>query len=239
MHRRLCRLAGLAIGIAIQVFGEDLKSTKQLEGILQELQKIRALLERFQSGGESARASSIVAMDLDGEPLGSPEAPITIVEFADYQCPYCKDFFRRTFTDIKKTYIDSKRVRYFVIDLPSPSHPHALRAAQAVRCAGEQGRYWAMREALLAADEGVDSEGLTSIGQRLNVDVEELRQCVESGRYKEAIQQDVKTAATKGIRGTPTFVVGKSIQGGVEGEVVVGSVPFGIIEKKLKQLENK
>ena len=238
IFNRFSLLVVLALfGASFSLFADDSQVERQLEGVLGELQKIRILLERSQLSRDiGPPPSSTVALDLKGVPhLGATDAPLTIVEFTDFECPYCRQFFNRTFTDVKRNLIDSHKVRYYSMDMPSPNHRNALLAAQAGRCAGEQGKYWTMHDLLQSSTVELSKEGIMSFARESNVDSDLLRQCIEAGRHKDAILNDMKSARAKGIQGTPSFVIGKSTIAGVEGEVVVGAVPYGIIEKKLKQ----
>ena len=101
---------------------------------------------------ETARAAAPSAEpDREFNMLGSADAPVTIIEFTDLQCPYCAAFDKQTFPKLRKAYIDTGKVRYTSRDLPLPMHPHAVPAAVAVRCAGEQDRYWEFRHAVFDA----------------------------------------------------------------------------------------
>ena len=120
---------------------------QQGEQILQELRQIRQLLERQQAKPaaqqpqEEAPTKAKIT-DLSGVPmLGSKTAPLTIVEYTDYQCPFCQRFHVTVFAELKKAYIDTGKVRFFSKDMPLDFHPNAMRAAMAARCAGEQGKF--------------------------------------------------------------------------------------------------
>ena len=80
--------------------------------------------------------------------LGSANATITLIEFTDYQCPFCSRHFNQTYEQIKKDYIDTGKVKFYLRDFPLGFHPNAQKAAEAARCAGDQGKYWEMHDAL-------------------------------------------------------------------------------------------
>src|SRR6202012_2903153 len=143
--------------------------------------------------------------------LGSKDAPITMVEFTDYQCPFCQRFHLQVYSMLKKDFVDTGKVRFFSRDLPLDSlHPNAFRAAQAARCAGDQGQFWQLRDMMAAHPEALDMENLVKDASALHLDAKTFRTCVESGKYKEAVQGDVLEAMKIGSDGTPAFVVGKS-----------------------------
>lgn len=231
---RFWAVAAVSVGVALGA--DECAPAKQLDEILSELQKIRALLE---SGGPRREGQIAKRAELavgDAPFLGSKEAPITIVEFMDYQCPYCQQFYRQTFRDLKEQYIDSHKVRFYVVQFPLARHPNALLAAGAARCAGEQGQFWAMHGRMQseAGELGVDT--LAGLAKEVGIDVAKFQGCLEARRYEGAIEEGRREASSNGIRGTPTFVIGKSTPAGVEGELVTGALPFGTFEEKIRAL---
>ena len=120
--------------------------------------------------------------------LGNKDAPVTMVEFTDYQCPFCQQFHAETFAELKKNYIDTGKVRFFSRDLPLDFHPNAMRAAQAGRCAAEQGKFWKMRDLMAANPDKLDLESLVETAGSLKLDVTAFRACVESEKDKNAVQ---------------------------------------------------
>jgi protein-disulfide isomerase len=159
-----------------------------------------------------------------------------MVEFTDFQCPYCRNFHVSTFADLKREYIDTGKLRFVSRDLPLDFHPNAMQAAEAGRCAGEQGQFWAMRDRMNSNPDKLDMPSLVSWAQDLKINVAGFRSCVESGKYKNAIQTDIMLAQRIGANGTPSFVVGKSTPDGVDGELIVGAMPYVTFDQKLKDL---
>ena len=215
-------------------------TVEQGEQIIEELREIRQLLQmQGEKGGPPAPTRA--KLDLTGfQMLGSPSAPLTLVEFTDYQCPYCRQFHITTFADLKKTYIDTGKVRFYSRDLPLDAiHPNALRAAQAARCAIEQKQYWTLRDLMGANPDKLDLDHLVGFAASLKMDTNAFRTCVESQRYKEAVQNDLLEAMKIGAEATPTFVIGKSTPQGVDGELLVGAQPFTEFVKVISKLESK
>jgi protein-disulfide isomerase len=215
-------------------------SKQQGDEILKELRLIRQLLERQQAkpaAPQEEQPTRAKITDLSGvSMLGSKTAPLTIVEYTDYQCPFCQRFHVTSFAELKKNYIDTGKVRFFSKDLPLDFHPNAMRAAQAARCAGEQGKFWELRDTMGANPDKLDMEHIVGFAADLKMDTAALRSCVDSGKYKEPVQRDVLEAMRIGANGTPTFVVGKSVGDGVDGELMVGAMPFQMFDAKLKDL---
>ncbi len=212
---------------------------QQGEEILQELRQIRQLLEKQQAkaGKQEEGPTKARIADLSGvSMLGARTAPITIVEFTDYQCPYCQHFHMTTFAELKKAYIDTGKVRFYSKDLPLDFHPNAMRAAMAARCGAEQGKFWELRDTMGANPNSLDMEHIVGFAGDLKLDTARLRTCIDSGKYKDPVQSDVLEAMKIGANGTPTFVVGKSVGNGVDGELMVGAMPFQMFDARLKEL---
>jgi protein-disulfide isomerase len=245
--KKFLRFAGFAalplallLPLGAQDAGKDPGITRQqADQILNELRQIRQLLERQQA--QAARPQEEQAtkakLNLAGfAMLGSKEAPLTIVEFTDYQCPFCQRFHTTSFAELKKNYIDTGKVRFYSRDMPLDFHPDAMRAAQAARCASDQGQFWQLRDVMGANPNKLDMDSLVVDATDLKMDVKAFRACVASEKYKEAVQTDVLEAMKIGANGTPTFVIGKSTPDGVDGELVVGAQPYPVFDQKLKEL---
>jgi protein-disulfide isomerase len=213
----------------------------QADQIINELRQIRQLLEKQQgrpAAPQEEQPTRAKVSDLTGVPmLGSKGAPLTIVEYTDYQCPFCLRFHLSAYPDIKKNYIDTGKVRFFSKDLPLDFHPNAMRAAQSARCAGEQGKFWELRETMSANPDKLDMGHIMGFATDLKLDTQKFQDCVNSEKYKTSVQADVAEAMRVGANGTPAFVVGKSTGNGVDGELVVGAMPFAIFDQKLKDMQ--
>lgn len=209
---------------------------EQADAILTELRQIRQLLERTIRSAQGAPEQEQKAkLKIDGAWLGSKEAPVTMVEFTDYQCGFCRRFHVATFPELRKKYIDTGKVRFLSRDLPLEMHSNAFRAAEAARCAGDQGRYWEMRDVLISNSNRLGPEDLAGYAQQLKLNIPEFRACLDKGKYKDAIERDKTEAASLKIGGTPSFIIGRSTPDGVEGEVVVGAQPLPVFEAKLSE----
>jgi protein-disulfide isomerase len=214
---------------------------QQAEQILQELRQIRQLLERQQQQQPSAGPPAKIKMNLEGAPmLGNKNAPLTMVEFTDYQCPFCQQFHTQTFGELKKNYVDTGKVRFYARDLPLDSmHPNAMRAAEAGRCANDQGQFWKLRDVMGNHPDKLDLESLLADAEFLKLDVKAFRVCVVQEKYKNEIQADLMEAMRIGADGTPAFVLGKSTADGVDGDLLVGAQPYNMFDLKLRSLDTK
>ena len=159
-------MGGAATGPAFAVRGRrgnqerETITRQQADDILNELRQIRQLLERQgATAAEEPPAPITAKLNLAGmNMLGSKNAPLTMVEFTDYQCPFCQRFHTTVFNDLKKNYVDTGKLRFYSRDLPLDFHSNALRAAQAARCAADQGQFWTLRD-LMGANPGQARHG--------------------------------------------------------------------------------
>lgn len=208
---------------------------QQADQILNELRQIRMLLEKQNKPAAAAEQAPRAKMPLDGVPmLGKKDAPITIVEFTDYQCPFCQRFHVTTFTELKKNYIDTGKVRFFSRDMPLDFHANAMSAAQAARCAKEQNKFWELREIMSANPDKLNLDHIYAYASSLKMDVEALKSCVTSEKYKGPVQADVMEAMRIGATGTPAFLIGRTTPEGVDGELMLGAMPLPMFEEKIK-----
>lgn len=168
--------------------------------------------------------------------LGKADAPLTMIEFSDYECSFCQQYHATAFAEIKRAFIDTGKLRYVVRDYPLPFHRNAIHAARATRCAAEQGRYWEMRTALFTNTERLDVDAMVAMGGALKLDETALRACILNSRNDPGIRKDIIEANAAGVNSTPSFVIGRSRGDSVEGTLVPGSQPFAAYEERLKAL---
>jgi protein-disulfide isomerase len=148
-----------------------------------------------------------------GEPFkGSEKAPVTVVKFEDFQCPFCKQV-QPTFNELLSRY--NGKVRLVHKDLPLESiHPQARQAAEAARCAYEQGKFWEYHDKLYANSPKASADDLKSYAKEVDLDVDSFDRCFANGKYKAVVQKDLKEGAQLGLTGTPTiFINGREISG--------------------------
>ncbi len=211
----------------------------QADEMLKELKAIHQLLEHQQAAAQPqpvAPVSDKVKMSVapGWYSLGRDDAPVTMVEFADYQCPFCRKFHADTFAELKKNYIDTGKVRYVSRDMPLDFHPNAPGAAVAARCAGEQHKFWEIRDLMVVNAADLTPDSLVKYGEKVNLDMPAFRSCLNDKKYTAAIQKDVADAGTLGISGTPSFVVGRTAKDQIDGVRIVGAVPYSVFETAIK-----
>ena len=161
--------------------------------------------------------------DLDKAPsLGKPNAPVTLVEFSDFQCPFCQASVP-TLKQVAQKYGDKVHIVYKQFPIPS-LHPYAPKAAEASLCAAEQSKFWELHDAMFADQKKLSVSDLKQTARKLGLDGKKFDSCLDSGRYVEQVQNDQKEGKRAGVNGTPAiFVNGRSVDG--------GSVPFSVLER--------
>lgn len=218
----------------------------QADGILDELRQIRQLLEKQQAQLDRALtpqppvpgAPQKVQMSVKNtwRSLGRADSPITLVEFADYECPFCKGFHTSTYAELKKNYIDTGKVRFFSRDLPLQFHPTASSAAEAVRCAGDQDKYWQLRDALLTNPSAPNDDIIKKAAESLSIEMKAFQACLDSNKYKGDVQEDAAEAAALHLDGTPSFVLGTTFGGKLDGIVLAGAQPYASFDSAIQDI---
>lgn len=157
---------------------------------------------------------------------GDPDAPVTIIEYSDYECPFCERFYRETLPIIEEQYIEKGIAKLIYKDFPLDSHPHAQKAAEAAECAGEQDSYYAMHDMLF--EQGV-AGGINSYKQyavALALDTEAFNQCLDSGMMASEVLEDKDQGIAQGITGTPGFLI--------NGRKISGAQPFSVFSQAIE-----
>jgi protein-disulfide isomerase len=153
--------------------------------------------------------------------LGPDDAPITIVEFSDYQCPFCRRWHQEVYEQLLAAYPGKIRIVYRNLPLTS-LHPDAMAAAQAAMCAGEQDAYWPFHNKLFSS-ESLDKQTFIQYAQALSLNVEQFQTCITDEKYKDAVTADSDFAVNLGVRSTPTFFI--------NGLAVVGAQPLEVFKQ--------
>jgi protein-disulfide isomerase len=193
-------------------------------------------------GGDGASAGGDVAPVVrlalpPGElALGRATAPLTMIEFTDYQCPYCRRFQAEVWPKLKREYVDTGRLRYIARDLPLQIHAAAAPAAEAAHCAGEQGRFWEMHAALLGGPADLVSGGIERRAHAVGLDMARFDECLARNKYSAVIAAHEQEADAAGIDGTPGFVVGRAAHGELTGVRIEGALPYDEFDSLLQEL---
>jgi protein-disulfide isomerase len=158
------------------------------------------------------RQPKLSAIPLNGSEnmvIGKSDAKAAIIEFSDYECPYCAKHYKNVLPALRKAYIDKGAVKYVMKDFPLEFHAHAKKASLAARCAGEQGHYWPMHDAIFEARGQASDSLVDNVVKQVKLDGVALKQCLEDPAQLAKVEADIALGAKLGINGTPSFLVGR------------------------------
>jgi len=229
-------MAGMANARA-EVTQADIDALKAgQEAIQKELAEIKKLVSPKPPPERVSAISHTV--DIAADPVkGSANAPLTIIEYTDYQCPYCARHARSVLPQIQKNYIDTGKVRYVLRDFPLSFHQQAAKAGEAAHCAGDQDKYWEMHDQLFANQQGLGEDKLPGYAEAIGIDVETFKTCLSSGKYADRVKANTLDGNEAGVRGTPSFVVGTSDGTTVTGvKLIRGAVGYNDFQAAFDEL---
>lgn len=174
-----------------------------------------------------------VTVSADDDPVkGSENAPVTIIEFADFQCPFCARFYSQTLPQIEENYIKTGKVKLIYRDFPlSNIHKDAQKAAEAAECADDQDKFWEMHDKIFENQGSLSVENFKKWAEDLGLDTEEFDDCLDSGKHASEVQNDLRDGSSYGVRGTPAFFV--------NGILVSGAQPYSVFQQAIEYELNK
>ncbi len=158
---------------------------------------------------------------------GKNDAQITIVEFSDFECPFCEKFFTNTLPQIEEKYIKSGKVKFVYRDSPLPFHEFAQKAAQASECAKDQEKFWQYHDKLFQNQQSLDIASLKKYAKEIGLNTQKFNNCLDSNQKSAEIQNDITDATKYGVSGTPTFFI--------NGIALVGAQPFEVFDQIIQQ----
>lgn len=169
--------------------------------------------------------------------LGSDNAPVTIIEFGDYQCPQCDRWFKTIRPDIEEEYINTGKANLYFVDLAFFG-PDSINAAEATYCAGDQDRYWDFHSILYSNQQGINDgwaspDNLKSFASQLGLDMNLFDSCIDSDKYKNRVERNALEAKRNGASGTPTFIIVGS--DGTQ-KMIEGAQPFSVFKDILDSM---
>jgi protein-disulfide isomerase len=185
--------------------------------------------------------TQLASLNIDGAPFkGDKNAKVTLVEFTDYQCPFCSRHFRETMPQIDTDYVKTGKVKYVLKEFPLEAiHPNAFKASEAANCAGEQGKYWEMHDRLFSNQNALAAQQLPSHAEAVGLDAGKFKTCLESGKYASKIRKDLADAQYAGATGTPTFFLGATDPKSAEVKTtkkLVGAQPYAAFKDAIDSL---
>ena len=173
---------------------------------------------------------------------GRADAPLTLIEYSDFTCGYCLKFFKETLPQLQAKYIDTGKVKFVYRDYPRADRGVGVEAAVAARCAGAQGRYWAMHDRLFNEGGRLDSGAFKGFAKSIGLDPVTFAKCFDERRHLESIFQDRQEANRWGFHGTPGFILMQTAAGPTEKDPAVaipGAFPFDDFAKEIDRMLTK
>ncbi len=214
-----------------------------------DIELMRAELKEIKSRPAQPGAAAVPppvvekVVSIDDDPIkGDKNAPITIIEFSDYECPFCKRSYDNVFSKLDEEYISKGKVRVVFRDFPLGFHKKAIPAAIAANCAGEQGKYWEVHDFLFENPDKLDAASILNSAGELGLDKAKFEACTNDKKSKEKeITKDFEDGQKYGVRGTPSYFIGKTTDGKeITGTFVRGAQPYTVfkehIEAQLKEV---
>ena len=178
------------------------------------------------NAGDLAATNSPVQVSADDDPvMGDEDAPVTIIEFSDFQCPYCGKFFSDTLPSIEKYYVNTGKAKLVFRDFPLPIHPNAESAALAAECAHEQGQFWAYHDYLFSNQADLSDANYKKWAEDLGLDTAKFNDCLDSKKYLSEVQADMADGQSYGVAGTPAFFI--------NGKMVNGAQPYEMFQQEI------
>ena len=236
-------IAALCAGAVPVAQGADSSQNKELVELKSDMQKLQAQQQRLLDGMDEIKktlgkinepptlppVTPPPTMNLAGESFrGEAGAPLVVIEYADFECSFCRHFEQKVYPKLRDNYINTGRARYYFRDMPLPFHSLAVPAANIAHCAAEQGQFWNMHDSLFAGGLLASDKDLHERAAKLGLDVSKLDDCVASDRFGDVIDRSSKDAAKMNIHGTPTFFIG--VAGPGPDEVTIKSTIVGAEE---------
>jgi len=174
---------------------------------------------------QPSQQGETVQVSADDDPVkGNANAPVTIIEFSEFQCPFCGRFARDTLPEIKTNYIDTGKVKFVYRDFLV--HPTSQKAQEAAACANEQGKFWEMHDLLYQNQGALESEDLKGYASQLGLNTASFSSCLDSGKYENEVTKDTSDGRSYGVSGTPTFFI--------NGVKLVGAQPYATFQQAIE-----
>ncbi|GJL58600.1 MAG: thioredoxin [Nitrospirales bacterium] len=216
----------------------------ELRDVRKELAEVRKSVSELKGNSNLPRAAAPlpsvfgnVELKKDDPILGSQQAKVAIVEFTDYQCPYCAQYHSETFENLKKEYIDTGKVQYALRDFPLDFHAYAKGAAIAANCAGKQDAYWQMNHQLFSNQSELGDGLYQKLARSLGLNMDQFESCVISPEQAQKVDADVVYGQEIGVNGTPTFFIGRVENGHLtDAQEVSGTKPLSAFSRIIEPL---
>jgi len=192
-----------------------------------------AIMDATKPVGEIKEHPLMDRSQVKANTMGDPNAPVKIIEYSDFQCPYCAQFTVDTEQKLIDAYIATGKVYFEYHSFGDFIGAESARAAEAAYCAGDQNKFWEMHDIIFANQSGENAghfsdKYLTALAQKVGLDMGQFKDCFDNGKHADTVKQDGVAARQAGVKATPSFVV--------NGELVEGALPFEQFKAKIDVL---
>lgn len=241
----------LVLPAAVAAQSDDLKALRQeidslkasIGAVQRDVQEIKTLLQGA-LGGRQAGPPPVVPESIElsvanSYAKGSAGSRLVLVEFSDFQCPFCARHVKQTLPQIEREYVNTGKILYVMRNLPLEAlHPDAVRAAGAAECAGDQGKYWQMHDKLFSNQQALSAPDLARYAQETGLEPAKFKQCMDADVHGAKVRKDLTEAQAAGITGTPTFLLGFAEGGGKVKVVrrIQGAQPYPVFKAAIEGL---
>ncbi|MCB0101800.1 MAG: DsbA family protein [Anaerolineales bacterium] len=181
----------------------------------------------------------VTRTNADFNKVGDPNAPIKILEYSDFQCPYCRIFYENTEAQLIEQYVDTGVVYFEYKSVGGFIGPESRDAAETAYCAGDQGMFWEMHDAIFANQTGENvgaysTRRLEALADAIGLDMGEYNDCISTGKYADLVEQDATDATAAGIQATPSFLVLYEVNGETQTRVIQGAQGIDVFTQEIE-----
>ena len=244
VKRSLYTLSGSIILFSLIISGSIIFAAKYIIAPRINSTTQRAVIPQPAEIGTTQESTGPTTVSIDNDPvMGNIDAPVTIIEFGDFECPFCKTTFEELLPQLKKQYIDTGKVKLVYRDFPLEFHENAFKEAEAAECARDQGgdaTYFKYHDQLYTQTKsngtGLALTQLPDIAKSLGLSANQFQQCLDSNKYKNEVGKDLSDGIAAGVSGTPTWFIGKaSNDGTMTTTPLSGAQPFAVFKTIIDQ----
>lgn len=189
--------------------------------------------------GDIVTPQTVTRPNVDFNTAGDPDAPITITEFSDFQCPYCRIFYENTEALLMERFVEPGTVHFVYKSVGSFIGPESKTAAEAAYCAGDQGKFWEMHDIIFSNQTGENvgaytDRRLEAFAETIGLDMNQYGDCMSSGKYSDLTDQDANDARDAGIQATPSFIISYEVNGETQTRVIQGAQSIDVFAQEIE-----
>lgn len=230
------------LGAEVEKLRRDVENLKRTQAqtlkVLREIQKQLKERPRGRRQAPTFNGAEIALTQAAGV-RGAADAPVTIVEFSDYQCPFCKRFSANTLPRLLKDFIKAGKLRHVFMDFPIERiHPQAVEAAVAARCAGRQEKYWPMHDRIFDEQKLLKARDWTALAAPLGLDNAAFEACMAEPELTKMVKANIESGRAAGVTGTPAFFLGRQVKDGklAATQMIRGARPYAAFKRNIEKL---